>query len=89
MLDCSQSPFVPWDFKDSYASTKLPPSWFVMASATWGEYLNYPGFPSQYVEWGRRSKKTLPLPSVVRHHPQVALAFTNSDGGSLIKAYES
>ena len=32
-----------WDLgcSDSYASVELPPSWFVMASATWGECPNY------------------------------------------------
>ena len=27
-FDCSQSPIFPWDFRDMYASIKLPPSWF-------------------------------------------------------------
>ena len=41
MLHCSQSPIFPWDFRDSYASIELQPSWFVKASAIWGECLNY------------------------------------------------
>ena len=41
LLDCSQSPIFPWDFRDSNASIELPPSLFVRASATWGECLNY------------------------------------------------
>ena len=41
-LDCSQSPIFPWDFRDSYASTELPPSLFVRASATWGECQKLP-----------------------------------------------
>ena len=43
LLDCSQSPIFPWDFRDSNASIELPPSLFVRASATWGECLNYRG----------------------------------------------
>ena len=46
LLDCSQSPIFLWDFRDSYASTELPPSLFVRASATWGECLNYRGVGS-------------------------------------------
>ena len=42
-LDCSQCPIFPWDFRDSYASVEPPPSWFVKANVTWGEYLNYQG----------------------------------------------
>ena len=37
------SPLFPWDFRDSYASVELPPSWFVKANATWGECLYYRG----------------------------------------------
>ena len=29
--DCSQSSIFPWDFRDSYASLELPPSWFIKA----------------------------------------------------------
>ena len=63
----------------------LPPSWFLKASATWGECLNYRAGPSQYIEWQRRAS-SLPPPSVVRHSPHVALTFTNQDGGSSMEA---
>ena len=46
--------FFPWDFPDSYVSIELPPSWFVKASATWGECLNYRGER----EWGGGSSRT-------------------------------
>ena len=73
----SQSPIFPWDFRDSYASIKLPPSLFVTAGATRGECLNE-GVPSDSTylsERGGGARKIglpiaptaspLPLPSVV------------------------
>ena len=33
-VNCSQSPIFPCDFRDSYATIELPPSWFVTASKT-------------------------------------------------------
>ena len=59
-LDCSQSPIFLWDFRDSYASTELPPSLFVRASTTWGECLNYRGGPNQVT---LRSVKILLTPT--------------------------
>ena len=45
-----------------YASTELPPSWFVKASAVWGECLNYRGEGSGVGRHSRslRSLDTLP-----------------------------
>ena len=42
-IDCPQSLIFPWHFRVSYASIELPPSWFVTASASWRECLNYQG----------------------------------------------
>ena len=64
-LDCSQSPIFPWDFRDSYASIELPPSWFVRANATWEECLNYRGGPSQVTLRSVKNKyfsRRLPTP---------------------------
>ena len=36
-------PIFPWDLRDWYASMELPPSWFVKASAIWGECQSYRG----------------------------------------------
>ena len=36
-------PYFPWDFQDFYALIELPPSWFIIESATWGECLDVLG----------------------------------------------
>ena len=64
----------------------LPPSWFVTASASWGECLNFRGGR----EWVRERREPTrgslgSLDALFR----VALAITNQDGGSSIEAYES
>ena len=38
---------------------------------------------------GGGSLTPLPSPRYFRHSPQIALAFTNEDGGSSIEAYQS
>ena len=54
LLDCSQpSLFFRGILETRYASMELPPSYFVKASAIWGECLNYRGEG----EWGRGSEK--------------------------------
>ena len=42
-LTVHSPPIFPWDSRDRYASMEPPPSWFVKASAIWGECLNYRG----------------------------------------------
>ena len=80
MVDCSQSPILPWDFRDSNASIELPPSLFVRASATWGECLNYRGGPSQVTLSPLGSLDTLPR---LRSLLQTKMAAVQSKRSSL------
>ena len=53
------------DSRDRYASIALPPSWFVKASAIWGECLNYRGEGSGV---GRR-RENFPSPTILTPTP--------------------